>query len=562
MVDSGWFEIEPDKTVLVGPNEAGKTAILEALLRINPPVGVAGYDPPVDVPRTLAADVVDADLATVPVATARFVLDDAERALLPDGFDDATYVVERRLANNVAHWLEGGPHDHGYPPEVRTALSELAKRVPMFVYFDSRFTAGLAIDVADFADRYDRGLVAPTQQDLGNLALFRLLDQSPRELADVSAGASSGDPVEVTHHRQRLADVDERLAAAGDLLTRELRRMWRPSGERVEATTIEVVVEGGVLRLVASDDAGVRVPLTERSSGFRWLVSFLVVFLAESTRSLDNAVIMLDEPGTSLHVAKQAEFRATLSRLARLHQLIFTTHSPHMLYPGDLERVRSVERVSSEVGTTVHTGGGAVDHAVTAPLLEAVGLRLADELFDEGNSILFSSLTDYWYTSAAFDLLGPSEVLASATLLPVGPVSQLATLSAFLRTQGVHVVAVVDSESAGVGPDAIARRVNGVNIVRPAAAVGRRGSVTVEDLFAHTLVAEVAPSLGWNAPIDPSTTEPVLSLLARAAGADFDRRALARAFIDWTAIADVDDIDPRDRAVWSTLFVDLEAALS
>jgi ABC-type branched-subunit amino acid transport system ATPase component len=37
IVDTGWFEVEGKKTILVGPNEAGKTAILQALQHINPP---------------------------------------------------------------------------------------------------------------------------------------------------------------------------------------------------------------------------------------------------------------------------------------------------------------------------------------------------------------------------------------------------------------------------------------------------------------------------------------------------------------------------------------------
>ena len=35
--DTGEFEIEAAKTILVGPNEAGKSAVLQALQQINPP---------------------------------------------------------------------------------------------------------------------------------------------------------------------------------------------------------------------------------------------------------------------------------------------------------------------------------------------------------------------------------------------------------------------------------------------------------------------------------------------------------------------------------------------
>ena len=38
--DTGWFEVDEAKTILVGPNEAGKTAVLEALQQIYPPDGV------------------------------------------------------------------------------------------------------------------------------------------------------------------------------------------------------------------------------------------------------------------------------------------------------------------------------------------------------------------------------------------------------------------------------------------------------------------------------------------------------------------------------------------
>ena len=48
--DTGWFDVEKDKTILVGPNEAGKTVVLQALQQINPPDGIAKFDPLRDYP--------------------------------------------------------------------------------------------------------------------------------------------------------------------------------------------------------------------------------------------------------------------------------------------------------------------------------------------------------------------------------------------------------------------------------------------------------------------------------------------------------------------------------
>src|SRR5438045_8980912 len=55
--DSGWFNVEKGKTILIGPNEAGKTALLEAIQRINPPLGTRGFDPLRDHPRSELDDI-------------------------------------------------------------------------------------------------------------------------------------------------------------------------------------------------------------------------------------------------------------------------------------------------------------------------------------------------------------------------------------------------------------------------------------------------------------------------------------------------------------------------
>ena len=42
IIDSGDFDIEEMKTILVGPNEAGKSALLQALQQLNARVQVNG----------------------------------------------------------------------------------------------------------------------------------------------------------------------------------------------------------------------------------------------------------------------------------------------------------------------------------------------------------------------------------------------------------------------------------------------------------------------------------------------------------------------------------------
>ena len=56
-----------------------------------------------------------------------------------------------------------------------------------------------------------------------------------------------------------------------------------------------------------------------------------------------NAILLLDEPGMSLHGLKQRDFRMTLSKLSEQNQTIYTTHSPFLVGPDELDLVRVVE---------------------------------------------------------------------------------------------------------------------------------------------------------------------------------------------------------------------------
>src|SRR5436853_1184737 len=109
--DSGWFEVEKGKTILIGPNEAGQTALLEAIQRINPPLGTRGFDPLRDYPRSEFDDINSGKILAgdVTVVEAHFGLDPEDREALEPEFRECGYVVGRKLDNNFWHNLSGAP---------------------------------------------------------------------------------------------------------------------------------------------------------------------------------------------------------------------------------------------------------------------------------------------------------------------------------------------------------------------------------------------------------------------------------------------------------------------
>src|SRR5256885_1157155 len=91
IIDSGEFNIEEMKTILVGPNEAGKSALLQALQQLNAPPGIPGFKPLRDYPRSLySADIVRSKAVPndITVVEGEFGLEEKDRAQIPDDFKD------------------------------------------------------------------------------------------------------------------------------------------------------------------------------------------------------------------------------------------------------------------------------------------------------------------------------------------------------------------------------------------------------------------------------------------------------------------------------------------
>ena len=444
--DTGWFDVEKAKTILVGPNEAGKTAVLEALQRINPPGGVRKFDPLRDYPRKLYnADIQSGQLApkSIPVASAQFELEPDDLAELPGGFGATGYSCTRYLNNRLVHWLEGAPEIIVFSEEIRkdlqrlaihvnshaaesqddnesgldanladvisdwqvgttkifgdraaelrdwldsviefvdenntaedqrhtrlleytripeqrdAALKKLYERLPVFVYFNNYFRVRPNLHLRHLADRVDNNLLDDDRYDYGNLCLLKLLGFTARELADLGDARDPGNDQEAfDRYRSQLDERSIKLNAASVRLTGEIRSIWNPDRGRAEANTVLIQADGQYLKVVVQDELGVQIELDQRSEGFQWLVSFFVVFFAEAKDTHTNAILLLDEPGLSLHGLKQREFRQTISRLAEGNQTLYTTHSPFLVGPDELDFVRVVEMTDRDKGTKVHT---------------------------------------------------------------------------------------------------------------------------------------------------------------------------------------------------------------
>ena len=111
IIDTGYFDVEWLKTILVGPNEAGKTVLLQALQQLNKPEDINGFDPLRDYPRSKYNDITTGKVKpeSVTVVTGFFELEEEDKALIPNEFHQCQYKVYRNLNNKGYHALINAP---------------------------------------------------------------------------------------------------------------------------------------------------------------------------------------------------------------------------------------------------------------------------------------------------------------------------------------------------------------------------------------------------------------------------------------------------------------------
>src|SRR5690606_36906837 len=85
-----------------------------------------------------------------------------------------------------------------------------------------------------------------------------------------------------------------------------------------------------------------------------WFFSFLVWFSQMKANYADKLIVLLDEPGLTLHGKAQKDLlRYIREKLQPEYQVIYTTHSPFML---DIENIFSLRTVEDVVRRRIVDG--------------------------------------------------------------------------------------------------------------------------------------------------------------------------------------------------------------
>jgi ABC-type cobalamin/Fe3+-siderophores transport system ATPase subunit len=264
----------------------------------------------------------------------------------------------QRLTKDVAALKKELTHAH--PREKKEAVDLVVKKLPKFVYYANYGNLDSEIylpHVIANLKRTDMG--AKDQAKARTLrVLFEFVKLQPQEILDLGQEPSQSlNPDQAQQVAEKKRQRTILLQSASADLTTKFRDWWKQGKYR-----FRFQADGSHFRIWVSDDKRPEeIELEGRSTGLRWFLSFYLVFLVERSEAHADAILLLDEPGLSLHPLAQRDLSEFFDGLAETNQLLYTSHSPFLIDADRLDRARKVyvdETGTSRVTPDLSVGDG------------------------------------------------------------------------------------------------------------------------------------------------------------------------------------------------------------
>ncbi len=499
--------IDPEVTVLVGMNEAGKTVLLKAMHKAADALGQESFDPIEDYPRKDLSAYLKTHAANPAVAlTLEYALSEEDAKLVNThigtavkaghkltvshkynngigvGLDIDEAALVRAIAKNLSTDASAAIKDCKSIREISDAVSSisltegdqtivaqvtarieaskwddvarweawssLSKSVPKFLYFSDYDLLPGKMNLSDLSQRVEKSKADPKALHSSHRSVLALLRMADVSLDDISKPGS-------------YEELKAKIEAVSISLTDQVMEFWKQN----EDLEVEVDIKADpsdeqpfnngpnlYLRIRNRRHRGVSTSFDQRSRGFIWFFSFLVWFDSVQ-HQIDTSgkivgkklILLLDEPGLALHALAQSDFLRYIDALASDHQVIYTTHSPFMVHSDRLHQVRLVED-QKKVGTVVSENLNGADERTIFPLQAALGWTIAQNLFISKRNLLVEGPSELTYLQVASSFLDATGtgLRNDITIVPVGGLDNLATFIALLGASDLKLAVLHD----------------------------------------------------------------------------------------------------------------------
>lgn len=480
IVDSGWIDCD-DVTTLVGVNESGKSNLLLALWKLNPV-----RDGKIDILHDMPVDKLSElrnKKEEVKFVTAEFDLTDDEFKTISESYevekkernyveisrsyDGKYYIRLNELELDVFNRIIVESENQDKVKEEKKLIDIIFDLMPKFVYYSNYGNLSSKIYLPHAVEWLKGNTIIGVQRNEEQIRTLRILfdyvDLDPEEILKLGKDAidiaNDGNSYRTNNPTKEQIEKAEKfkeersilLQAASANLTKQFKDWWK-QGEykfRFEA-------DGDYFTILVSDEKRpAEVDLGLRSTGLQWFLSFYLTFLVESKESHENAILLLDEAGLTLHPLAQKDLVHFFNNLSEKNQIINTTHSPFIVDTDNMDRCKVV--YSDEKGLTVVSNdlrkNSKTNFASIYAIHAALGLSVSDVLLQGCQVIIVEGTSDQHYLNAIKNYLISNQKIhpdKELIFVPSGGVKNISSISSIIGGKNNEIpYIIIDSDKSG-----------------------------------------------------------------------------------------------------------------
>jgi len=452
---------------LVGKNESGKTALLQALYRLNPiDEKDSQFSVTDEYPRTYVTDyendIKNKRCEPATIVHASFVFDDndfdkmeipssifsTKEITLSRGYDSKLYFTMIVNENEYIKWslktvayeedeqnkellklitdsktvknLSNIQIDKFVNISQCTPLTQFVNLLKSANYLQEIYTKYVKQIIPKFLyfDEYYQMSGMVNIPKLKNRVQAKNINDSDKPMLGLIelAGLSLDSFDQIQNTRELL----NKLEGASNKIQRSFMKYWSQSTN----ISMQLDVRDGkpqdmeefrsganILTSIRDNIHQVTTMIGERSRGFIWFFSFIAWFSLQKSKHNCDIILLLDEPGLTLHAKAQYDLlRYIEEELSPYHQVIYTTHSPFMIDMKHTERIYIVEdkgldKDGEVIGTKVTNDVLETGQDSLFPLQSALGYEITQSLFIGPFCLIVEGVSDLLYITAISSIL-------------------------------------------------------------------------------------------------------------------------------------------------------------
>lgn len=505
-------------TTLIGLNESGKTTVLEAISMFEDPdphitnlVGEhlnrdsidlipkhlsAAFTGPISVKATLQLD--PSDIAAIEKYTKEVLKLELDTAALPKKF---TTTITRNYtdsipANRSSSWsiffnlrknkgkykkYDGDPKKNAADLETwRSIVRFIRRKFPKIVYLPTflfnfpekiylsesekndsnylvrviqeilnKYSSGenLQTHIVERIEKIKEKYAENQEKAIANLILRDLMSSSEKELVDAVARKISSALTKVVYSSWS-------QILGGDISPdQRVEVTWGVDLDHNCAPYLQLaIVEGDHL-----------FKLSERSLGFRWFFSFLLLTHLTNIEDGAEIIFLLDEPASNLHPKAQTKLLESFERITKNStSIIYSTHSHYLVNPLWLESAYIIKNTSHEkipdddifsskkidikaIKYKTFVGSHPNKTSYFQPVLDALDVTFSPLVRPE-RALLVEGKSDFYAIRYFQKILDREDLFMT---FPADGSGGMSTLISLFRGWGTDFTVLLDSDSAG-----------------------------------------------------------------------------------------------------------------